>query len=98
MWLVARALSAMDPYDELWSAAQEMEDDPTGRLLAFALPEGGRVVVVGATGGPLGLSLSRRGDLDVVRAQALRQRHEAQRDPRRDARQPARQRADRRAP
>lgn len=70
VWLVARALSSIDPYEELWTAAREMEGDPTGRNLADALTEEARVVVVGGasgSGSALGYALSRRGDLDVWR-------------------------------
>ncbi len=68
VWLVARAVSALDPYDELWAAAAEVQDDPTPRLLADALPEG-RVVAVGPTGsgdGELGAGLARRPDVAVL--------------------------------
>jgi hypothetical protein len=37
-WLSARALSAADPVEGIWEAADELEEDPTPALLAAALP------------------------------------------------------------
>lgn len=71
VWLVARAVSAMDPYDELWVAAAEMADDPSGRLLADEVPEAARAVVVGGhdPDSVLGAALRRRPDLELLRVE-----------------------------
>lgn len=72
VWLVARAITALDPYDELWAAAADMQADPTGRVLADELPDGsGRraVVVVAGEGGGEGelhTALRRRRDVSVL--------------------------------
>lgn len=38
-WLSARAISAPDPAEAIWAAADELAEDPTPRELAEALPE-----------------------------------------------------------
>jgi len=67
VWLAARAVTALDPYDELWIAAEEMSSDPTARLLSDELPESATAVVVGScvADSLLGLALTRRGDVQV---------------------------------
>lgn len=44
-WLSARALSAPEPVEGIWSAADELANDPTSRLLGEALPAAGAVAV-----------------------------------------------------
>ena len=44
-WLSARALSAPEPVEGIWVAADELANDPTSRLLGEALPTGGAVAV-----------------------------------------------------
>lgn len=63
-WLCARTLTAADPADEAWRCLDEHVTDPTGRELAHALPDGGRVVVLGHPW-RVGEGLARRGDLEV---------------------------------
>ncbi len=65
VWLAARAVTALDPYDELWIAAEEMSSDPTARRLSEELPESATAVVVGscAPDSLLGMALARRGDV-----------------------------------
>ncbi|MEZ5183570.1 MAG: hypothetical protein R2702_17100 [Acidimicrobiales bacterium] len=63
-WVCARTLLAADPADEAWRCHAELDADPTLDELAHALPDGGRVAVVGWPE-RLGAPLSRRGDLEV---------------------------------
>jgi hypothetical protein len=44
-WLSARALSAPEPVEGIWVAADELANDPTSRMLSQALPSGGAVAV-----------------------------------------------------
>ena len=44
-WLSARALSAPEPVEGIWVAADELANDPTSRLVGEALPTGGAVAV-----------------------------------------------------
>jgi hypothetical protein len=61
-WLSARALSAADPVEGIWMAAEELDQDPTGRHLATSLPPSAGVAVVGPA--PfLAKALRRRSDL-----------------------------------
>ena len=63
-WLSARALSAPDPVEGIWEAADELARDPTGRALAGALPEAGAIALV-APSPSLAAALRRRQDLFV---------------------------------
>lgn len=69
-WLCARVLTAPDGQAEAWAAVDEMEDDPTGVELAFALPEAVTVAVVGWPE-VIGEALPRRGDVSVLAVDAL---------------------------
>ena len=65
MWTMsARVLTATDPMLAAWDVADELRDDPTGDRVAFALPDGARVAVIGwpdvAADG-----FGRRGDIEV---------------------------------
>ncbi len=64
-WLAARVLGAHDPVAETWQAADDLETDPTGAVLAAHLPAGATVVVVGWPE-MAGEALRRRGDLAVL--------------------------------
>ena len=44
-WLSARALSAPEPVEGIWVAADELANDPTSRLVSESLPSGGAVAV-----------------------------------------------------
>ena len=44
-WLSARALSAPEPVEGIWVAADELANDPTSRLVGESLPTGGAVAV-----------------------------------------------------
>jgi hypothetical protein len=46
-WLAARVLCSLNPYEEAWQAADELEADPTPRVLSGLLPDEGSVLVVG---------------------------------------------------
>src|SRR5947208_4638078 len=46
-WLSARVLTANDPMDEAWRAADDITADRTGEHLAWALPDEGTVTVLG---------------------------------------------------
>lgn len=61
-WLCARALSAPDPVDGIWEAADEIASDPTPRRLAEALKRSGTepVVVKAQAAGPTELLVSGR--------------------------------------
>jgi hypothetical protein len=63
-YLAARALTAPDGVTEAQQVAAEVADDPTGRELAHALPDGATVLVVGWPD-TTAAALSRRGDLRV---------------------------------
>lgn len=64
-WLCARVLTAVEPIDEAWAAADEVDDDPTAWALAGALPEGATVCVLGWPEVAAD-ALVRRGDLEVL--------------------------------
>ena len=64
-WLCARMLCAPEPMREGHEAVIEMEADPTGRLLAAAIPDDASVVVVGWPAQAVA-ALRRRGDLEVL--------------------------------
>ena len=46
-WLAARVLCSLNPYEEAWQAADDLEADPTSRVLTGLLPDDGAVLVVG---------------------------------------------------
>jgi hypothetical protein len=46
-WLSARALSAAEPVEGIWEAAEELASDPTAELCAQALPPDARVAFPG---------------------------------------------------
>ena len=69
-WLAARALTAADPLAEAWRAAEELDDDPTPRHLADALPDGATLTVVGWPE-QVADALPRRGDVEVLVIDAL---------------------------
>ena len=69
-WLCARVLTAPDPYAEAWRAVDEIDDDPTGTELAYALPADASVSVIGWPE-VVGDALPRRGDVDVLAIDAL---------------------------
>lgn len=64
-WLCARMLCAPEPMREGRAAVEQMEDDPTGRLLAAALGDDASVVVVGWPAQSVA-ALRRRGDMEVL--------------------------------
>ncbi|HZQ26849.1 MAG TPA: hypothetical protein VFA94_04030 [Acidimicrobiales bacterium] len=68
-WLVARVLSVAEPVSEAWQAASALEEDTTPGVLAAALPDDALVVVVGWPE-QAGAALARRGDLEVLVADA----------------------------
>lgn len=63
-WLCARTLVAADPGDEAWRCLDDVVADPTLAELAHALPEDGRLTVLGWPE-RLAAPLARRGDLQV---------------------------------
>jgi hypothetical protein len=66
LWaLCARMLVSADPVGEGYRFASMVEDDPTGRVLAGALPEDGRITVLGWPD-LIGDALRRRGDVEVL--------------------------------
>lgn len=64
-WLAARVLTAADPVEEAWKAVEDIDDDPTARLLAADLPDEATVVVVGWPD-ITARALHRRGDVEVL--------------------------------
>lgn len=64
-WLCARILCAPEPMAEARAAVQDMEADPTGALLAAALGQDLRAVVVGWPA-QSSSALRRRGDVEVL--------------------------------
>jgi hypothetical protein len=64
-WLCARMIAAPDPSAEGALAIDEIESDPTARLLAAELPESAVVALVGWPEQTVG-ALRRRGDLEVL--------------------------------
>jgi len=66
LWaLCARMLVGVDPMSEAYRFSSIVEDDPTGRVLAGALPDDGRITVLGWPD-LIGDALRRRGDLEVL--------------------------------
>ena len=61
-WLAARVLTASEPGNEAWRAADELRHDPTPRALADALPDGATVTVLGSPW-QVGAAVARRGDV-----------------------------------
>jgi translation initiation factor 2B subunit (eIF-2B alpha/beta/delta family) len=64
-WLCSRMLCAADPIAEARAAVIEIEDDPTPRQLAAALPDGVEVTVIGWSP-QVASALGRRGDVTTV--------------------------------
>lgn len=64
-WLCARMLCSPEAMAEGRRAVEEMDDDPTARLLAGAIPDDATVVVVGWPAQAVA-ALRRRGDLEVL--------------------------------
>src|SRR5882724_9394412 len=69
-WLSARVLTAHDPMDEAWRAADEITADDTAGVLAYGLPDDATVCVVGWPD-VVGEALPRRGDVEVLVIDAL---------------------------
>lgn len=65
VWFGARVLTAGDAGSEIWTAAGEMQADPTAGLLAHALPEDAVVTVLGWPD-EIAEALPRRGDVEVL--------------------------------
>ena len=65
-WMSARVLSAADPAEAVWQAADELSDDPTWRLLADALPPSGAVAMPEVPR-QAALAMRRRRDVAVER-------------------------------
>ena len=66
LWaLCARMLVGPDPASEAYRFSSLVDDDPTGRVLAGALPDDGRITVLGWPD-LIGDALRRRGDLEVL--------------------------------
>ena len=72
-WLCARLLTSPEPTRLAWQIADEVESDPTSRLIAAALPDDATVVTIGSPA-VSGAALMRRGDARVLCADS---RHEA---------------------
>jgi len=68
-WLSARVLTAPDAVAAAWAAGAEIDEDPTAGILAAALPDDVTVTVVGWPD-IVGVALRRRGDLEVLVAEA----------------------------
>ena len=64
-WLCARVLTAPDGQHEAWTAADEIDTDPTGAELAFALPDDATACVIGWPE-VVGEALARRGDVGAL--------------------------------
>jgi hypothetical protein len=69
-WVCARVLCSEDPGGEAWRCMEEMDDDPTARLLAAELPEAATVVLLGWPE-VITEALSRRPDLRPLVIDAL---------------------------
>lgn len=69
-WLSARVLTAHDPMDEAWRAADEITADDTPGVLAYALPDDSLITVLGWPD-VVGEALPRRGDVEVLVVDAL---------------------------
>lgn len=72
-WLCARLLMSPEPTRLAWQIADEIESDPTPRMIAAALPDDPTVVTIGWPA-VAGAALVRRGDARVMCADS---RHEA---------------------
>jgi hypothetical protein len=68
-WLSARALSAPEPVEGIWVAADELANDPTSRLLSQDLPTGGAVAVPEPSSVVMA-ALRRRRDVQLQRRSA----------------------------
>ena len=64
-WLAARMLGAIDVGEAARLAADELDGDPTGRLLAAAIPDDATVLIIGWPD-IVASALRRRGDLEVL--------------------------------
>lgn len=64
-WLTSRVCCAAEPTSEGWRCAEAVDEDPTARHLARALPDDATVLVIGASD-PIGRALRARGDLQVL--------------------------------
>lgn len=64
-WMASRVLVAADPAAEARQAAAELERDPTAGVLAAALPDEARVLIVGWPDTVVP-ALARRGDVTVL--------------------------------
>jgi hypothetical protein len=73
-WLCARALTAADPFDEIRRAVDEIDDDPTARVLSRELPPDASVLVLGWPD-LIEEALVRRGDLTVLVADVAGEGH-----------------------
>lgn len=64
-WLAARVLGSPEPANEAWTAAEEIENDPTASQLVSLIPEEAMVLVLGwpEVTSP---AIAKRGDLDVL--------------------------------
>ncbi len=69
-WLCARVLTSPEGRREAWQAVDDIDCDPTGRELAFALPEDGTVCVIGWPE-LVGEALPGRGDVEVLAVDVL---------------------------
>ena len=72
-WLCARLLTSSEPTRLAWQIADEVESDPTSKMIAAALPDDATVVTIGSPA-VSGAALMRRGDARVLCADS---RHEA---------------------
>ncbi|MEX1217869.1 MAG: hypothetical protein WEA11_05045 [Acidimicrobiales bacterium] len=72
VWLCARLLCAGDPYAEIRTALEELENDTTSVELAHSLPEDATVVVLGWPE-LIGAALPRRGDIEVLVVDVLQE-------------------------
>lgn len=68
-WLSARALSAPDPVEAIWAAADELSDDPTAEKLAAALPAEA-VVAASPLTSAVASAIRRRDDVRSVKKPA----------------------------
>ncbi|MGH7692671.1 MAG: hypothetical protein ACREOA_08190 [Candidatus Dormibacteria bacterium] len=64
-WLASRVLASVDPAAECWAVVDELDRDPTARLLADELGESAAVVLIGWPE-LAGSAVLRRGDLAVM--------------------------------
>ena len=63
-WVAARVLAAADPAREAWQAGHDLATDPTASVLADALPDEAKVVVLGWPE-QIADALLRRGDVEA---------------------------------